>query len=368
MPARFAQDSPHRSACPSMDPVSRSRRARWRSPGRCFAVHTASWRSRLRSGSPGRGGGPRGSTRSTRARSHRAVATSASPGLWSPVPPGPAASRSGCRFASGASTGAPSTSRLVWSSLSAGRLHRERSCRSSPRSSYRALQRRRAVSTRLRYLRRQGVHVVLDAGFYRELGRRGGALGLVDRLTEHLAASIAPGLDGERRALVAGVVLGEDDRMSEPLRDDFRASGLYHVLAVSGQNIAYVIARDVVAGMAGRPAALGGTHRRAGRRARLHLRRRLAALGRAGRDRRLARLARLAGLAPGRSLVLPAPRRRRAPRRQPVLIARARVPAVVRGRCRHLRARPAPRAAGRGVIGFRGRWRTRPSCRQRAGS
>jgi competence protein ComEC len=91
------------------------------------------------------------------------------------------------------------------------------------------------------YLRRQGVHVVLEAGFYRELGRRGGAHGLVDRLRERLAGSIAPGLDGERRALVAGVVLGEDDRLSEPLRDDFRASGLYHVLAVSGQNIAYVV-------------------------------------------------------------------------------------------------------------------------------
>jgi competence protein ComEC len=115
------------------------------------------------------------------------------------------------------------------------------------------------------YLARQGVHVVLEAGFYRELGRRGGPMGLVDRLREHLAGSIAPGLDGERRALVAGVVLGEDDQLGEPLRDDFRASGLYHVLAVSGQNVAYVVFGTLLlAWLAGLPrwaghlAALGG--------------------------------------------------------------------------------------------------------------
>jgi competence protein ComEC len=91
------------------------------------------------------------------------------------------------------------------------------------------------------YLRRQGVHVVLRAGWYRELGRRGGFLGAVDGLRRRLAGSIAPGLEGERGALVAGVVLGEDEKLSEPLRDDFRASGLYHLLAVSGQNVAYVV-------------------------------------------------------------------------------------------------------------------------------
>jgi competence protein ComEC len=53
---------------------------------------------------------------------------------------------------------------------------------------------------------------------------------------------MAPGLVGERRALIAGVVLGEDEGLDSDLRDRFRASGLYHLLAVSGQNIAYVVA------------------------------------------------------------------------------------------------------------------------------
>ncbi|HYM63410.1 MAG TPA: ComEC/Rec2 family competence protein [Gaiellaceae bacterium] len=92
------------------------------------------------------------------------------------------------------------------------------------------------------YLRRQGVHVVLVAGGYRIVGHRGGIGGLADALRRSVDRSLAPGLDGERRAVVAGVVLGEDEGLDQELRDDFRASGLYHLLAVSGQNVAYVIA------------------------------------------------------------------------------------------------------------------------------
>jgi competence protein ComEC len=41
---------------------------------------------------------------------------------------------------------------------------------------------------------------------------------------------------------VEGVVLGEDNDLSDDLRQRFRASGLYHLLAVSGQNVALVAA------------------------------------------------------------------------------------------------------------------------------
>jgi competence protein ComEC len=98
------------------------------------------------------------------------------------------------------------------------------------------------------YLRRHGAHAVLGADRYRVIGRRGGLIGMADRLRELLARSIAPGLEGERRALVAGVVLGEDEGLSSELRDRFRSSGLYHLLAVSGQNVAYVVAGVLLAG------------------------------------------------------------------------------------------------------------------------
>jgi len=83
------------------------------------------------------------------------------------------------------------------------------------------------------YLRRQGVHVVLRAVSYRIVGERGGVGGLADRLRRHLVRTSAPGLSGERRAVIAGVVLGEDEGLDEELRARFRASGLYHLLSVA---------------------------------------------------------------------------------------------------------------------------------------
>jgi competence protein ComEC len=49
-------------------------------------------------------------------------------------------------------------------------------------------------------------------------------------------------LDPDDRALVSGVVLGDDRDQSVATTDDFRAAGLSHLLAVSGQNVAFVLA------------------------------------------------------------------------------------------------------------------------------
>jgi competence protein ComEC len=92
------------------------------------------------------------------------------------------------------------------------------------------------------WLARRGVHAVLRGGDeLRVVGRRGGLAGVGDRLRRHLERSIAPGLEGDRRAVVAGIVLGADEGLREELRDDFRASGLYHLLAVSGGNVAVLV-------------------------------------------------------------------------------------------------------------------------------
>ena len=91
------------------------------------------------------------------------------------------------------------------------------------------------------WLRRHGVHVVVHASRWRVVGHRGGLPGFADRLHARLGRSMAPGLEGERRAVIAGIVLGEDEGLSEELRGRFRASGLYHLLAVSGQNVALIV-------------------------------------------------------------------------------------------------------------------------------
>ncbi len=90
------------------------------------------------------------------------------------------------------------------------------------------------------WLARRGVHVVLHGGDWRIVGRRGGIGGVSDRLRAHVARAIAPGLGGERRAVLAGIVLGEDEGLTDELRTNFKASGLYHLLAVSGQNVAFL--------------------------------------------------------------------------------------------------------------------------------
>jgi competence protein ComEC len=90
------------------------------------------------------------------------------------------------------------------------------------------------------WLARRGVHVVLHGGPWRIVGRRGGIGGISDRLRAHVARAIARGLSGERRAVLAGIVLGEDEGLTDELRVKFKASGLYHLLAVSGQNVAFL--------------------------------------------------------------------------------------------------------------------------------
>ena len=88
-------------------------------------------------------------------------------------------------------------------------------------------------------LRRRGVHVVLHADRWRVVGRRGGLGALADGLRSRVSRPLAR-VGGDRRALLVGIVLGEDQGLPEALRDRFRASGLYHLLAVSGQNVALV--------------------------------------------------------------------------------------------------------------------------------
>jgi competence protein ComEC len=90
------------------------------------------------------------------------------------------------------------------------------------------------------WLARQGVHVVLRGSAWRQVGRRGGIPGFGDRLRDRIERSVGRGSDGVRRALVLGVVLGEDEGLPEPVRQDFRASGLAHLLAVSGQNVVFI--------------------------------------------------------------------------------------------------------------------------------
>ena len=91
------------------------------------------------------------------------------------------------------------------------------------------------------WLERRGIHVVLHAsGPWHVVGRRGGIGGVGDRLRTEIGNALSLGTTGERRSLVIGVVLGADQGIDPELRAAFKASGLYHLLAVSGQNIVLI--------------------------------------------------------------------------------------------------------------------------------
>ena len=88
------------------------------------------------------------------------------------------------------------------------------------------------------YQRRRGADAAIDVARLRATGaRRGGVAGVVDAARRRAEQGLTRGLPEERAALVLGMVLGQDERLDERVRDDFERSGLAHVLAVSGQNV-----------------------------------------------------------------------------------------------------------------------------------
>ncbi len=88
------------------------------------------------------------------------------------------------------------------------------------------------------YLRRRGIGVEVALDAIRPTGRRrGGVAGAIDSMRRRAEAAVAAGLPAPKAALARGMVLGQDEAIAEPVRDDFRASGLAHLLAVSGQNV-----------------------------------------------------------------------------------------------------------------------------------
>jgi competence protein ComEC len=88
------------------------------------------------------------------------------------------------------------------------------------------------------WLARLGIRDVLVAPELElRAGRRGGVVSLLDEARSRAEAALGQGTDPARAALLRGFVLGQDDLIDEETVDEFRRSGLSHLLAVSGQNV-----------------------------------------------------------------------------------------------------------------------------------
>ena len=100
------------------------------------------------------------------------------------------------------------------------------------------------------YQRPRGAGAAIEAGAVRRTGlRRGGVAGALDAVRRRAERGLQRGLHGEDAALLRGMVLGQDERLSDAVREEFQVSGLAHLLAVSGQNV-MLLAILVLAGAA----------------------------------------------------------------------------------------------------------------------
>jgi competence protein ComEC len=98
--------------------------------------------------------------------------------------------------------------------------------------------------------RRRGAHAALEVDRMRRTGAwRGGVAGALDRVRRRAEVGLAQGLPAKEAALLRGMVLGQDERLSEAVRTNFQRSGLAHILAVSGQNVVLLAMLAVGAGM-----------------------------------------------------------------------------------------------------------------------
>lgn len=93
-----------------------------------------------------------------------------------------------------------------------------------------------------RWLRAEGVDAVFDATAVWPTGRqRGGPVGALDAVRRRAERALAAGLPDQPAALMRGMVLGGDEQFAPDLRDDFRAAGLSHIVAVSGSNVLLLV-------------------------------------------------------------------------------------------------------------------------------
>lgn len=88
------------------------------------------------------------------------------------------------------------------------------------------------------YQRLRNAHAAIDAVRVEPTGqRRGGVAGALDGVRRRAEAGLTQRLGASESALLRGMVLGADERLTPEVKDDFQRSGLAHILAVSGQNV-----------------------------------------------------------------------------------------------------------------------------------
>ncbi|MEA2188340.1 MAG: competence protein ComEC [Solirubrobacteraceae bacterium] len=86
--------------------------------------------------------------------------------------------------------------------------------------------------------RRRNAHALLRADSISLTGRRrGGLSGALDGVRARTEPALTVGMPAAQGALARGMVLGQDAALPDELREDFRVTGLAHLVAASGANV-----------------------------------------------------------------------------------------------------------------------------------
>ena len=86
--------------------------------------------------------------------------------------------------------------------------------------------------------RRRDAHALLRAESIAATGRRrGGISGVLDAVRSRTERALTDGVAAPQGGLARGMVLGQDGALTEAVREDFRATGLAHLVAASGSNV-----------------------------------------------------------------------------------------------------------------------------------
>jgi competence protein ComEC len=93
------------------------------------------------------------------------------------------------------------------------------------------------------YLAARGIRSIVDRPRLERVARDQGSpiLAALFNLKDHARAVVAAILPEPQAALLTGILLGDDSGLPESVKDDFRATGTSHIIAISGYNFAILI-------------------------------------------------------------------------------------------------------------------------------
>lgn len=100
------------------------------------------------------------------------------------------------------------------------------------------------------YYAKEGIGLTCRSGSWEKLSGNGSVAGRLIAIAGRFEESLTRSLPEPESSLATGLLLGGDGRLPAEVKDDFRAAGLAHIVAVSGYNISIIAGYFLLLGIA----------------------------------------------------------------------------------------------------------------------